>query len=170
MGKAVAKRGTIEAITVYCKDELVARDCTVTLPEAVYQTADIKAMGTISLPLLSCLDDMETTITKEGIDKNLTKLTSPGAKNIEYRWVHDVIHTNGKVDQEGCKAFLRVMPKTLIPGASLETGSVTENDVAFAVTRYRLVVNGEELLLIDRFASIIKVNGVDVSSNFDKYL
>lgn len=170
MGKAVAKRGTIEGITVYCKDELVARDCTVTLPEAVYQTADIKAMGTVSMPLSSWLDDMETTITKEGIDKNLTKLTSPGTKNIEYRWIHDVIKTDGTVVQEGCKAFLRVMPKTLIPGASLEVGSVAENDIAFTVTRYRLVVNGEELLLIDRFGAIIRVNGVDVSSNFDKYL
>lgn len=170
MGKFVTKRGSIEANASYCDKVLVANDCTITLPEVTFVTADIAAMGTASLPLMGLLEDMETSITKVGIDRNMTVLTAPGAHDLEHRWVQDVIQPDGSVKPEGCKAFLRVMSKTLAPGASLELGSASENDLSFAVTRYKLVVNGEELLLVDRFAHILRVNGKDYLSEYDNYL
>ena len=170
MGKYVKKRGAIEASTSYCDNKLVACDATFTLPEITFATADIQAMGTMSLPLLGLIEDMETSITKVGIDKNMTKLSTPGVHNIEHRWVQDVIQSDGSVKQEGCKVFLRVLPKTLAPGAGLEIGSSSENDLTFAVTRMKLVVAGEEILLVDRFAHILKVNGKDYYKKFNKYL
>lgn len=170
MGKYVTKRGAIEASTSYCDNKLVACDATFTLPEITFATADIQAMGTMSLPLLGLIEDMETSITKVGIDKNMTKLSTPGVHNIEHRWVQDVIQSDGSVKQEGCKVFLRVLPKTLAPGAGLEIGSPSENDLTFAVTRMKLVVAGEEILLVDRLAHILKVNGKDYYKKFNKYL
>lgn len=170
MGKFVIKRGAIEASTTYCDNTLVACDSTFTLPEIAFATADIQAMGTASLPLLGLIEDMESSITKVGIDKNMTKLSEPGVHNIEHRWVQDVIRSDGSVKQEGCKVFLRVLPKKLAPGAGLEIGSTSENDLTFAVTRMKLVVNGEEILLVDRFAHILKVNGKDYYNDFNKYL
>ncbi len=170
MGKYVTKRGAIEANTTYCDNELVANDCTIALPEVTFATADIQAMGTASMPLLGIIENMETSITKVGVDKNMTKLTAPGTHNLEHRWVQDVIGSDGSVSQEGCKAFLRVLPKTLAPGASLELGSASENDLTWVVTRYKLVVNGEEILLVDRFAHILRVNGKDYYEKFNSYL
>ena len=161
MASFVEKREAIEASTTYCDNELVARDATFTLPEIAFMTADIQAMGTASLPLLGLIEDMESSITKVGIDKNMTKLSVPGTHSIEHRWVQDVIMSDGSVKHEGCKVFLRSMPKKLAPGAGLEIGSSSENDLTFAVTRMKLVVDGEEILLVDRFAHILKVNGKD---------
>ena len=121
-------------------------------------------------PLMNALDDMEMTISKSGIDKNMTALTTPGKKDIEVRWVQDRIKSDASVEAEGCKAFLKVAPVTLHPGASLEIGSASENDLTFKVFRYRLVVNGEEVLLIDRLAHVLKVNGKDYSKKYDKML
>ncbi len=170
MGKWVDKRGPIEANTVYANGILAATDTNVTLPEITFMTADVNAMGTMSIPLNNAIEDMEFTINKVGVDKNMTRLTAPGKKNIEVRWVQDVIKSDGTTKEEGCKAFINCAPTTLHPGASLEIGSSSENDLTYKVTRYKLVVGGEEVLLVDRLAHIIKVNGVDYSRKYDSLL
>lgn len=170
MGKFVQKRGAIEATTTYDNNVLVACDTTFTLPEIVFATADVAAMGTATLPLMGLIEDMETSITKVGVDKNMARLSAPGTHNIEHRWVQDVIQSDGSVKPEGCKVFMRAMPKKLLPGANFEVGSVSENDLTFAVTRIKLVAGGEEILLVDRFAHILKVNGKDYYNSFNKYL
>jgi phage tail tube protein FII len=163
------KRTAIEANSIYDGGVLQLNDAKVTLPEIIAQTADVQMMGTASLPLLGLLDDMETTITKTGIDKKSTILTKPGVHNIEVRWVQDVVSPGGETSQEGCKAFLKCIPKTLGPAADIEIGSTPEHDITYTVLRYRLVVNGEEVLLVDRTAGKIKVNGKDIV-NYAKYL
>ena len=170
MGKWVNKRGPVESDTVYCEGALVAQDTTVTLPEVTFMTADIQAMGEMSIPLSNAIEDMEMTITKIGVDKNMTRLTAPGKKSVEIRWVQDLIKSDGSVSAEGCKAFLSVSPVTLHPGASLEIGSASENEITYKVFRYRLVVNGEEILLVDRLAHKLKVNGKDYSKKYDSLL
>ena len=170
MGKWVDKRGPIEANTIYANGILAATDANVTLPEVTFMTAEVKAMGTMSIPLTNAIEDMEFAINKVGVDKNMTRLTTPGKKKIEVRWVHDVIKSDGTTKEEGCKAFIDCAPITLHPGASLEIGSSSENDLTYKVTRYKLVVNGEEILLVDRLAHIIKVNGVDYSRKYDSLL
>lgn len=170
MGKWVDKRGPIEADTIYVENKLVASDMSVTLPEVTFMTADVQAMGEMSIPLTNAIEDMEMSITKIGVDKNMTKLTAPGKKSIEIRWVQDIIKSDGTVKPEGCKAFLTVSPVTLAPGASLEIGSASENDLTFKVFRYKLVVGGEEVLLVDRLAHKIKVNGKEYSKKYDSLL
>lgn len=170
MGKWVDKRGPVEADTIYVGGSLVATDSTVTLPEITFMTADVQAMGSMSIPLSNAIEDMEMSITKIGVDKNMTKLTAPGKKSIEVRWVQDVIKSDGTVNGEGCKAFLSVSPVTLHPGASLEIGSASENELTYKVFRYKLVVNGEEVLLVDRLAHTLKVNGKDYSKKYDSLL
>ncbi len=163
------KRTAIEANSIYDGGKLQLTDSKVTLPEITTQTADVQMMGTASLPLLGLLEDMEATITKTGIDKKSTTLSKPGVHDIEVRWVQDVVSSGGKTTQEGCKAFLKCIPKTLGPAADLEIGSTPEHDIPYTVLRYRLVVNGEEVLLVDRTAGKIKVNGKDIV-NYKKYL
>lgn len=170
MSKWVNKRGPIEANTIYSDGVLVATDTTVTLPEVTFMTADVKAMGDMSIPLSNAIEDMEMTITKVGVDKNMTRLTAPGKKAVEIRWVQDLIKSDGTTAKEGCKAFLNAAPVTLAPGASLEIGSASEGDLTYKVFRYRVVVDGEEILLVDRLAHIVRVNGRDYSRDYDRLL
>ena len=170
MGKWVDKRGPIEANTIYVDGTLAATDTTVNLPEVTFMTADIQAMGTMSIPLSNAIEDMEMSITKVGVDKNMTKLTSPGKKNLEVRWVQDVIKSDGTTDSEGCKAFLIVAPVTLHPGASLEIGSASENDLTYKVMSYTLYIDGEEALAVNRLAHVLRVDSVDYSRQYDSLL
>ena len=166
----VTKRTAIEASTLYDDNTLMGEDIKVTLPEITNATADVSLMGTASIPLLGLIEDMEFTISKQGVDKKATSLTRPCVHNIEVRWVQDTITGGGNVAQEGCKAYIKCIPKSIGPvGAEIEVGNTPEFDIPYEVLRYRLVVNGEEVLLVDRTSHILKDNGKD-RLKFSKYL
>jgi len=153
-------KGPIVANTAYVDGQLVAKDVTATLPPVTPKTADYKAMGTMTLPMLGQIDSMELTITKIGIDLGLARLARFKRMDIELRWVQDAMQSDGSVKPEGCKAFLRAIAKG-IPGIGLETGNPSENELTHEVTRYQLYVGGAELWLIDRLAQIMRIAGTD---------
>ena len=64
-------KGPILADTVYIGGTLVAKDVTISLPAVTPVTADFKAMGTYTAPILGQIEAMEASITKIGIDLGL---------------------------------------------------------------------------------------------------
>ena len=158
---AVYISGAIEASTVYAgkgnADTKVADNATVKLPAVTRKTVTISAMGDIDLPLPNSFEDMETSVTKVGLDDRSGVLGS--ANRLEYRWVQDVIKADGSVQPVGCKAFMNVSPVTVTPDADVEVGSTSENEHTFKVTRYKLVIDGKEVVLLDRLAGVFRVNG-----------
>lgn len=168
MGKFVSICGPVAGTTVYSNNVLVARDTAITLPEITPVSAELQAMGTMSLPIWSLLENMEAAITKIGIDEGLTELITPDMKPLEFRWVQTVTDANGKTRNVGCKVFIKGVPNK-IPSFGLEVGSASEGEVTIAVTRYQLVVDGVEAFLVDRLASIVRINGKNYA-NLDSML
>ena len=160
MEKWLDLKGPILADTVYVDGKLVAKDVTVTLPGVTPVTADFRAMGTMTMPILGQIEAMEAAITKIGIDLGLRTLVKLESKTIEFRWAQDVKTSDGSTKTEGCKAFIRAMPKT-IPGLSVDPGAASENVLTFAVSRYQLFVDGAEFWLIDQLNQIMRIDGVD---------
>ncbi len=161
--------GPVVGDTVYSDGVLVARDVAVTLPEVTPQTADVSAMGTMSLPIYQLLENMESSITKIGVDKGLGKLLMADIKALEVRWVQTVTDANGVTKNVGCKAFLRGIPNK-VPGIGLELASASENEVTLMVTRYALYADGEEICLIDRLAGIVRIMGKDYAQDLTTML
>ena len=160
MEKWLDLKGPILADTVYVDGKLVAKDVTVTLPGVTPVTAVFRAMGTMTMPILGQIEAMEAAITKIGIDLGLRTLVKLESKTIEFRWAQDVKTSDGSTKTEGCKAFIRAMPKT-IPGLSVDPGAASENELTFAVSRYQLFVDGAEFWLIDQLNQIMRIDGVD---------
>jgi P2 family phage contractile tail tube protein len=153
-------KGPILANTVYDAGKLVAKDVSVTLPSVTPVTADFRAMGTMTMPMLGQIEAMEAAITKIGIDLGLRSLVKLESKTLEFRWVQDVKTADGSTKTEGCKAFIRGTPKT-IPGLSIDPGNASESEVSFAVSRYQLFVDGTEYWLVDQLNQIMRIGGVD---------
>jgi len=162
-------KGPIMADTVYSDNQLCAKDVSAQLPSVTPLTSDFQAMGTMSLPIVGLIESMELSITKVGIDLGLGRLARLEKQNLEFRWVQDVVKSDGTTQPEGCKAFIRTIPKS-IPGPSLEIGSATENEMTYEVTRYQLFVGGRELILVDRLSQILRINGVDYYSKVKSLL
>jgi P2 family phage contractile tail tube protein len=162
-------KGPILADTVYCDGVLSAKDVTITLPAVTLVTADFKAMGTYTAPLTGQIEAMEASITKIGIDYGLRNIVKLQSKTLEIRWAQDVKYADGSSKTEGCKAFLRSVPK-LIPGLSVDPGNLSENEITLAVSRYQLFVAGNEFWLIDQLNTIMRVDGVDYAKDLRSVL
>lgn len=161
--------GPVVANTVYANNKLVAKDVSLTLPEVTPATADVQAMGTMSMPIWQLIENMETTIADIRHDKGLAKLIKPEPLALEFRWVQTQTDAEGATKNIGCKAFIKGIPSK-IPGASVTLGEASGNECTVTVTRYQLFVDGEEMFLIDRLAGIVRIDGKDYSSGKNNLL
>lgn len=156
--------GGVVASTVYSDGALISRNATVTLPEVSNVTAEIRAGGTVEVPITGQVEAMEMTVTQNAADEGLGDLASPGSHSVEVRWVQDELSNDGTLRTVGYKAFVRAYSKT-IPGVSVEVGSLSENECTLGVTRYQLFRDGAEILCIDQLNGIYKVNGTDYAAS-----
>ena len=162
-------KGPVIADTVYESNELVAKDVTFTLPGLEFLTTDIQAMGNMTVPLVGLLENMELSITKIGIDNGLGKMNKLKPLNLEFRWVQDVVKSDGTVKPEGCKAFVRAIPLTT-PELGVELGNATEAESTYTVTRQQIFVNGKEYMCVDRLSQVLKIAGVDYYTDISNLL
>ena len=162
-------KGPVVADTVYSDNVLVAKDTAFTLPGIEFLTADVQAMGNMSVPLIGLLENMELSITKIGIDNGLSRTNRLEKQNFEFRWVQNVVQSDGSTSVEGCKAFVRTMPGSF-PEIGVEVGNASEQENTYNVTRIQIYANGEEILCVDRLAQILRINGVDYMSKITSLL
>lgn len=166
---AYDNKGPVVANTAYCDGTKIGRDVSFTLPEIVFQKAEISAMGKMSVPLLGLVENMELSIKKTGLDENFAKVNMLSKHRFEFRWVQSAMTGDGTMRMEGCKAFVNTLPSS-VAGFSIEPGSATEAEYKFTVTRIQIFVNGKESILVDRLNNILKVAGINYSKNINNLL
>ena len=169
MAKWLDIKGPVVADTVYSDNVLVAKDVAFTLPGVEFMTADVQAMGNMSVPLIGLLENMELAITKIGIDNGLGRMNRLKKQNMEFRWVQNVVGSDGSTSVEGCKAFVRTMPGSF-PETGVEVGSAPEHENTYNVTRMQIYANGVEILCVDRLSQILRINGEDYMGKINNLL
>lgn len=169
MGKWLDIKGPVVADTVYADGKLVARDVSFTLPGVEFMTADVQAMGNMTVPLIGLLENMELSITKIGADKGLGRLNRLQKQNLEFRWVQNVVKSDGTQATEGCKAFVRTLPGAL-PELGVEVGAATEAENTYNATRVQIYADGYEVMCVDRLSQILRVDGKDYMKKINNLL
>ena len=171
MGKTLDIRGPVNADTSYIDGVLVARNTTVKLPEVTHVIANVEAaLGEHEVPLFGLVESMESTIQKVGVDEGLSKALTMEPKTYEHRWVQQVTKLDGSSAVEGCKAFIRGVPKIAIPSIEVNPGDSVELDIPLSVSRYQLFVDGKEICLIDKLAGICRIHGTDYAERINALL
>lgn len=163
------RKNAVLADKFYVDNVLAAEDVAMTLPAVTFLTSEVQAMGTMDVVLAGIIEAMEMTISKVGLDNGLTRMMTPKKHNYEARWAQNTLKSDGSVAPEGCKAFITGIPKG-IPGIGVELAANSENEIAIAVTRYQLYINGSEACCIDRIGGICRINGVDYYSRISSLL
>lgn len=161
--------GAVIGTTAYFKGKLVARDVALTLPEVSPMTATLSMMGEVEVPIWQLIQNMQAVITKVGIDILSQTMIGPDLAPIEFRWVQMVKRLDGTSAEVGCKAFMNGYSAS-IPGYGVEVGSPSENDHPYNLMRYRLVIDGQETVLVDRTAGKVVINGKDYTANMNSML
>lgn len=162
-------KGAVVGATAYVDGELVAKDMSVTLPAVTMLTYSFKAGGNTDLPITGLTEALEATITKIGEDLGLLALMKPGLLKLEIRWVQESVDNNGEKSVEGCRAYLNVHCKE-VPGISIAVGEGSENAIPLSATRYELIVNGKQYLLIDKLKDKFIIDGANVMDKVSSLL
>lgn len=160
-GPTLKNKVLIEGVTV-------AEDVKITLPEVTFQTAEIRAMGTLNLPI--CLTDhLEAGVTYIGCDKGFYRALGLKKTKFEYRWVENKLLNSGEQKQFACKAFITGVAQN-VPGGDIEPGTAFEGNITIAVQRYQKYVEGQETVLIDKLNGICRINGKDYAQEINNLI
>ncbi|HEX9061999.1 MAG TPA: phage major tail tube protein [Clostridia bacterium] len=133
------------------------------LPKVEFGTTEIKGagiLGAFEMPSTGQLNAMAFSLTQRSINKNSINLSRPGQHNIELRFVKDARTSDGQQIPQGTKIFLTGLTKSFDPG-KVEENATMDGSIEYEVLRIRIIIAGEEVLLIDKINYIYKVNGKD---------
>lgn len=141
----------------------------VSLPEVTPMTSTVNMPGgEVDLPL-SLYGSMEITVAFNGLSAGTAPLYDVGVHKLEHRYVQTNLGDGSASKEELVKVYADVVSKAKTSGEP-EIGAPQENEVMFEVLRYRMVVAGKEILLIDKRTGKVVINGVDRTSSRVKLL
>ncbi|MCR5337611.1 MAG: phage major tail tube protein [Lachnospiraceae bacterium] len=166
----IDKTAAVEASSFYCDKTQIANDIKVTLPEIVFQTVEADIMGAVDIPVMSRLEAMETSATINGMNKHITTLCKPGKKNLDVRWLENIVDKDGNVTQKGRKALMQAFPKKVFPGGDIEPGNNTDYEIPFTVLAIEVFEEGTSILKVNRLTREIVINGTKIPVIDTNYL
>lgn len=155
--------GTVLAHRFFDNDEEVADNVSCQLPSLEFATGEVKGagvLGTLDMPSSGQLNAMTFSASMRSINKSAINVSSPGVHNIELRFSKDQFTGDGQSVPIGTKIFVKGVFKKFDPG-KVEDGATMDGTIEYEVLRYRIVIDGDEVLLIDKINYIYKVNGID---------
>jgi P2 family phage contractile tail tube protein len=121
-------------------------------------------MGEIDMPSFGQLGSMTLTINNRADNAQYAMLSRPGEIKLEIVWVVDVFDTNNvKIGLQQNKVFISGVSKKYDPG-KIDVNAGADGSSEFEVYYYRKIIDGVEVLLIDKFNFKYVVNGVDYAS------
>lgn len=155
--------GSIVAHRFFDNSNEVEDNVSCQLPSIENGTTEVKGagiLGALEMPSSAQLNAMVFTASMRSVNKSNISCAAPGVHNIELRFVKDVKTDTGTMIPQGTKIFITGIFKKYDPGKVEENGTM-DGSIEYEVLRYRIVINGEEVLLIDKVNFIYIVNGVD---------
>jgi uncharacterized protein len=145
------------------KLQLIDDSADMQLPSVERQSDTLKGagiLGEVDLPGYG-ISSMTFSVNFKADNGKYAVLSRPGEIKIEIVWVNDVFDSaQNKMVIQSNKIFMTVLNKKYDPG-KIEVGSSADGSVEFEVLSFRKIINGKEVLLIDKFNQKYVVNGKD---------
>lgn len=155
--------GSVIAHKFFDNDAEVADNVSCQLPSIEFASSEVKGagiLGAMDMPSSGQLNSLNFSATMRSINKGSINVSTPGVHNIELRFSKDQFTGDGQSVPIGTKIFVKGVFKKFDPG-KVEDGATMDGTIEYEALRYRIVIDGEEVLLVDKVNYIYKVNGVD---------
>jgi P2 family phage contractile tail tube protein len=140
-----------------------------TCPDVAPKFIDHKALGIIGEVELAttAIQKMSSKIKWNTIDKEAMKKTHNPfqALRLQIRANVDQYENQSRVAQVPCVIRMTAAPKKN-GGLVFKANDNVEREDEFNVTAYSMEIDGEEIIYVDVFANIWRVNGVDLLARF----
>lgn len=126
-------------------------------------------IGPVNIPNKSSIEAMESSVTTTSDSGNAKLLNDPDGVEIILNWAIDKIGTDGSSEYIAYRAVIKGMA-TVIPGGEKKKGEVAENEHKIATWYYKLEINGNTTVLVDKLAPKCEINGKDRLAKLNKAL
>lgn len=144
----------------------------VKLPDIVQKMVEHKGLGMIgTVELPAGLDKMSCTIKWSSMYPDVMKVEGDpyGANSLQFRGSLETWGAGGRSKEVAVVAFVKGTFKKF-PGGSFKAGDPAERESEMAVSYFKLSIDGDDIVEVDAFANIYKVNGEDVQATFNQNL
>ncbi len=152
----------------YGNSRLIGVGDEATLPSCSQMSSEVSGAGvggTIDMPVVGHFDSMTCSIKFRSVERDAELLQQRGRHDLVFRGAQQVFDgAGGQVNVEGFVAFVGVISKGTELG-TLKVGAPIDRSKEFEVVYYRELLNGEELLEIDKLNMVYRVRGVDQLSD-----
>lgn len=144
----------------------------VKLPDVVMKMVTHKGlgmMGEVELP--AGMDKMTCTIKWSSLYPDVMKTEgNPYETNsLQFRGSLETWGAGGRTKQVPVVVFVRGTFKKF-PGGTWKPGDPVERESELAVAYFKIAIEGQDVLEVDMFNNIHKVNGVDIAATFNQNL
>ena len=134
------------------------------LPNGEMMTSEVKGAGiagTLDTPVLGHMQSVSVTLTWRTLTKSVMRVIAPGAHAIDMYAVSESFDAGtGRVKTSSIHVFMRAVTKKYDLG-KLAVGDTLDCETEHEVYYYKVFIDGEELLEVDKFNYVYKVNGTD---------
>lgn len=146
--------------------KLVGLTGEVELPSVTMVTDTLEGAGTggnMDVPVIGLTENMDIKIPFMSLTKDLFSLANPGeAEDLTLRGaIQGTDPATGKISYTSVAISVRGTVKEIAPG-TVKSGGRMESSVTMALSYYKIVLDGETVLEIDKLNNVFVVNGVDV--------
>ncbi len=144
----------------------------VKLPDVMQKMADHKGLGMIgTVELPAGLDKMSCTIKWTSMYPDVMKAEGDPykANSLQFRGSLETWGAAGRTAQVPVVALVTGTFKKF-PGGTWKAGDPVERESELAVSYYKLSIDGKDVVEVDFYANIYKVDGVDVVAQFNQNL
>lgn len=155
--------GAVGGMKILSQHEEIANATSVTLSDIERVVAEIKGagiMGSFNLPIPGQISPMTVSISVRAAGANKKALCAPH-NELEIRFGTGCRESDGTLVPVGTKIFFKGY-LTKVTGGKAEPGSPRDEVYDYSVIRYREIVDGEEITLIDQVANIMRIGGQDL--------
>lgn len=143
-----------------------------TPPTLEHPTTEVKNSGMVmdvDIPNIYHFNAMEVKIAHNN-GKNCSMLARPGVHNLEFRGARqDYVVAQGEIELELVKFRITCVHRSTEKG-EVETDNPYGSTETYSVLRYSEEIAGEETVLIDSMAGIIRIDGVDYGDRLGSLL
>lgn len=136
----------------------------VEIPEITNLSTEVKMAGmsgTVNVPLVGHFESFKVTITAPVMTVQAVKGALPEAQIITARAALETLETsNGRKVILPLTVLMRGQSGSFKPG-NLEKGAAMDTAVSFEIDYIKITLDGADMLEIDKWNNIYRVNGVD---------
>ena len=146
--------------------KLVGLTGEVELPAVTMVTDTLEGAGTggnMDVPVIGLTENMDIQIPFMSLTKDLFSLANPGeAEDLTLRGaIQGTDPATGKISYTSIAISMRGTVKEITPG-TVKSGGKMESSVTMTLSYYKIALDGETVLEIDKLNNVFVVNGDDV--------